>query len=100
MTGGSSRHESRIPGIAALALLMFAVLSPAQLRAQDADADGILDASDNCPLLSNSGQLDSDGDGIGNLCDNCPANRNFNQLDNDGDGIGTICDNCPALGNA
>ena len=31
----------------------------------DADGDGIADAADNCPLISNPGQADSVGDGIG-----------------------------------
>ena len=34
----------------------------------DADADGVLDGLDNCPLASNAGQLDSDGNGIGDAC--------------------------------
>jgi hypothetical protein len=44
----------------------------------DADADGIADAADNCPgddpalALANAGQTDSDGDGMGDLCDACP----------------------------
>jgi len=36
---------------------------------QDSDADGVEDASDNCPNVSNASQLDSDGDGIGDECD-------------------------------
>jgi hypothetical protein len=35
----------------------------------DTDGDGIADAQDNCPAVSNSNQLDSDGDGVGNACD-------------------------------
>src|SRR5215217_6838110 len=77
----------------------------------DRDADGILDASDNCPDVYNPGQRDDDGDGVGNKCDtgsipptdtdsdgvpdssdNCPNVANANQADSDGDGIGDACE--------
>ncbi len=35
----------------------------------DDDADGVNDDLDNCPLISNSIQLDQDSDGKGNVCD-------------------------------
>ena len=35
----------------------------------DSDGDGVLDASDNCPLVANPNQSDGDGDGIGDACD-------------------------------
>jgi hypothetical protein len=35
----------------------------------DADADGVPDGIDNCPIALNPNQIDSDGDGVGNLCD-------------------------------
>lgn len=43
----------------------------------DSDNDGIADAQDNCPLLSNPNQLNTDSDSLGNVCD----------LDDDNDGI-------------
>jgi hypothetical protein len=38
----------------------------------DTDADGIVDAADNCPAASNKPQLDTDGDGAGDACDAQP----------------------------
>ncbi len=48
-----------------------------ETKKTDTDGDGIIDALDNCPLLSNPDQSDMDGDGVGDVCDN----------DIDGDGI-------------
>ena len=56
------------------------------------DRDGIGDACDNCPLVSNRDQGDGDGDGTGDVCDNCPAVANADQSDIDGDGVGDLCD--------
>ena len=54
--------------------------------------DGVGDACDNCPVVSNADQADSDGDGVGDACDNCPAVSNADQADSDGDGVGDACD--------
>jgi hypothetical protein len=35
----------------------------------DSDADGVLDANDNCPYDPNADQSDADGDGFGDVCD-------------------------------
>lgn len=72
---------------------------------EDDDNDGILDVDDNCPLISNSNQLDTDSDGEGDVCDtdddgdgildindNCPLIANADQADIDNDGIGDVCD--------
>ncbi len=78
----------------------------------DPDADGLVEACDNCPGVSNPEQTDSDADGIGDPCDdclidplndedadgicgdvdNCPSVSNTDQLDTDGDGGGDACD--------
>jgi hypothetical protein len=51
---------------------------PSETPTDDADADGVADATDNCPGddpergLANGGQADTDQDGVGDLCDPCP----------------------------
>ena len=43
----------------------------------DVDADGVLDALDNCTRVVNATQLDVDGDGYGNICDADLNNNGF-----------------------
>lgn len=57
--------------------------------------DGIGDACDNCPSVSNPDQVDTDVDSLGDACDNCPEVVNPNQEDVDNDGVGDLCDLCP-----
>lgn len=47
--------------------------------AVDQDADGRVDAIDNCPALANPGQEDADADNVGNVCDNCVHGPNPTQ---------------------
>ncbi len=77
----------------------------------DADADGIPNASDNCPENANQDQADADGDGYGDACDapppdadgdgvidsedNCPVDGNEDQQDTGGDGTGDACETPP-----
>jgi len=42
----------------------------------DSDDDGVVDSSDNCIDIQNSGQLDTDGDDYGNACD-CDFDQNL-----------------------
>jgi len=76
----------------------------------DADADGVPDTADVCPLVPDAGQEDLDGDGVGDACDpdrdgdrvhemhngtaldNCPFLWNPDQTDTDGDGVGDLCE--------
>jgi len=47
------------------------------LDCSDADGDGIPATSDNCPTISNPGQIDIDNNGVGDSCDfvtnHCPV---------------------------
>jgi len=63
----------------------------------DGDADGYVDALDNCPAIVNPNQSDTDGDLIGDDCDAYPICDNT--LDADSDGVPDACDNCPAIAN-
>lgn len=58
----------------------------------DADADGVADASDNCPQTPNAAQADEDLDGVGDACDDCTHVANADQRDTDADGFGNACD--------
>ncbi|HPF40127.1 MAG TPA: thrombospondin type 3 repeat-containing protein [Phycisphaerae bacterium] len=66
---------------------------------EDMDNDGVSDAFDNCPTISNADQDDSDNDTVGDVCDNCAVFFNPSQIDFDGDGVGDLCDNCPSIAN-
>ncbi len=73
----------------------------------DTDADGVPDALDNCPEVSNTDQADMDGDDLGDACDPdkdgdgvnnnvdvCPAVSDPTQTDTDNDGVGDACEYC------
>ena len=71
---------------------------------KDWDGDGLINAYDNCPKVSNPKQIDGnsdklgdacddfDSDGVANALDNCPTKINSLQADEDGDKVGDVCD--------
>lgn len=75
----------------------------------DADGDGVIDASDNCPNSFKGAQvdasgceLDSDNDGVINRLDQCPrtpsgykVDKQGCSIDNDQDGVLNAADQCP-----
>jgi hypothetical protein len=81
--------------------------SPSEINTYcpDTDLDGVIDAEDNCPSVSNSDQADTDNDGSGNACDTdddndgCIDTKDSNPLvwsgDADCDGVANDCDLCP-----
>ncbi|PKK83389.1 MAG: hypothetical protein CVT49_08750 [candidate division Zixibacteria bacterium HGW-Zixibacteria-1] len=64
----------------------------AWINSFDADADGVQNGSDNCPLTFNPLQEEYDGDGIGDSCDNCIIIANPDQADTNSNNIGDICE--------
>lgn len=62
----------------------------------DADADGIINSMDNCPMLPNADQANEDRDARGDLCDPCPIKGDAAaDMDSDSDGVGDGCDPFP-----
>jgi hypothetical protein len=51
--------------------------------AADKDGDGVPDATDNCPTVSNADQKDSNGNGIGDACEPPVVKRCYVDSDND-----------------
>jgi hypothetical protein len=64
----------------------------------DFDSDGVINFTDNCPMVPNADQLNADGDRLGDACD-CPADPLPSNPDTDQDGYSDICDTCPAWPN-
>lgn len=64
----------------------------------DVDADGVANANDNCPSVSNPDQGNEDGDPLGDDCDPCPIDPVNPPSDPDGDGVSDSCDPRPMIG--
>ena len=62
----------------------------------DLDGDGVPNALDNCPTVSNPDQANEDGDAFGDACDLCPPFPDLGE-DVDGDGVGDLCDPAPTI---
>lgn len=86
--------------------LVFNPIRPLDMSMQaDFDHDATGDECDVCPLTDGDqcamyDPNDRDADGIVNAADNCPANPNPDQLDGDHDMIGDGCDICPNFDNS
>ena len=93
------------PGGDALPLPIDALgINPDAATVTDIDGDGIVNASDNCPLIPNAQQYDEDADGVGDACDNCPHIANATQANigetavgGVADAVGDVCDPNPTL---
>ncbi|MGH9750385.1 MAG: right-handed parallel beta-helix repeat-containing protein [Candidatus Polarisedimenticolia bacterium] len=72
--------------------LPIRAVGPCFLPYADADADGLPDPADICPLHADPLQPDGDLDGVGDACDNCPIAANPDQADTDRDGTGDACE--------
>jgi hypothetical protein len=98
-TSGRRQHASP-PGITIIlssprtdkqTYLLVISAVPVSDQAPDADGDGVPDASDNCPTISNSSQSDSDGDGVGDACDQCPGTPVHSVVTQTGCSIEQLC---------
>jgi hypothetical protein len=65
--------------------------APVDDKPQDADADGVADAQDNCPTVANPDQADGDGDGVGDACDRCPGTPIASPVTENGCSVEQLC---------
>ncbi len=57
----------------------------ANTSCNDQDSDGVADAEDNCPSVSNRDQTDRNGNGIGDACEQISGNDGYYLANTDGD---------------
>jgi hypothetical protein len=85
-----------IPQAVRLSEVRVSRLAPIVLPdAEDYDADGVMNAMDNCVLIDNPDQQDSGGKGFGDACTATDPFLGTPFVDNDADGVPDIVDNCP-----
>ncbi len=89
------REPGYVPGTDARLEDAFVPIDTVDGPPGDADADGVVDATDNCPGKANPDQHDEDADAIGDVCDPCP-HLSGTAVDADGDGVGDACDPQPS----
>lgn len=90
-TDGPLRFILTSPRDGARRTIITIVASPAVTDGPDVDADGVPDASDSCPDLTNADQLDGDTDGVGDACDQCEATAADGPVFADGCGLSQRC---------
>jgi hypothetical protein len=71
--------------------VLVLIASPADDERPDADGDGVPDAQDNCPHLSNPDQADADGDKVGDACDQCAGTEAAGLITQDGCSVADLC---------
>ena len=77
---GASRRRLAILALTASLALLGPRPHAAWACPQDSDGDGVCDAQDNCPGVSNPDQSDLDGDGLGDACDPADTDLNVTKL--------------------
>jgi hypothetical protein len=64
---------------------------PVAAAGPDGDADGLLDATDNCPANPNATQADADTDRVGDACDACAQSAPMVPVTADGCALAQLC---------
>ena len=70
---------------------IYLVAVPVMTDGPDADADGLPDLADNCPMIFTTEHSDSDRDGVGDACDDCPETSLGSPVSADGCSPNQVC---------